>query len=148
MRKTKKKKIEDMSMDELIAHAKKLEGMYNLSSQHNTELVKEIQSYSRQYWEVRRKEEIRDKWRQSCDAFHMGINRCLGGMPTPLAARLAFDADDWARLIEIEAMTKQALEQLSALHATGIFIDDAGLCGEETPTMRESAKALLRTGIC
>lgn len=61
------------------------------------------------------RQQIRYKWRQACDAFHQGINLGMTRVVTPLEATSAFEADDWARLADVENTLKRALETLSRL---------------------------------
>ncbi len=61
------------------------------------------------------RQQVRYKWRQACDAFHQGINLGMTRMATPLEATSAFEADDWARLADVENTLKRALSALSRL---------------------------------
>jgi DNA repair exonuclease SbcCD ATPase subunit len=90
-------------------------------------LTEEIQKYTAADKQERHYEQIRTKWRQAYDAFHMGINQGTARLVTPLDARQAFEPDDWSRLAEVEATLKQALENLGQLRVsvTSQFVESS-----------------------
>ena len=70
-------------------------------------------------------EQIRYKFRQACDAFHLGVKQGITRMVTALDAASAFEADDWARLADVENTLKRALTELVQLResVTSQFVD-------------------------
>jgi hypothetical protein len=78
-------------------------------------LSEEIRLHDQTNQQERYNEQIRFKWRQACDAFHLGINQAITRMVTPLDAASAFVSDDWARLASVESTLKRALEALKGL---------------------------------
>jgi chromosome segregation ATPase len=78
-------------------------------------LSEEIRLHDSSNQQERYNEQIRFKWRQACDAFHLGINQAITRMVTPLDAASAFVSDDWARLASVESTLKRALEALKGL---------------------------------
>ena len=78
-------------------------------------LSEEIRLYDQTNKQERYNEQVRFKWRQACDAFHLGINQGITRMVTPLDAASAFVSDDWARLADVENTLKRALEALKGL---------------------------------
>lgn len=89
------------------------------------ELTKEIRGYAEVDKQEKHNEQIRTKWRQACDAFHQGINQGFVRMVSPIDAQQAFEQDDWARLAELEATMRQALERLAYLResVTSQFVE-------------------------
>jgi DNA repair exonuclease SbcCD ATPase subunit len=86
------------------------------------ELTEEVQKYAEIDKQERYNEQIRSKWRQACDSFHTGVNQGFSRLVTPLDAQQAFESDDWARLAEVEATLKQAIEKLGGLRESQ-FVD-------------------------
>jgi hypothetical protein len=88
-------------------------------------LSEEIRLHDLTNRQERYNEQIRYKWRQACDAFHLGINQGIARMVTPLDAASAFEADDWARLSEVLTSLKRTSETLSGLResVTSQFVD-------------------------
>jgi DNA repair exonuclease SbcCD ATPase subunit len=79
------------------------------------DLTKQIQGYNRDNQLIAHNKEIRFKWQQACDAFHLGIKQGMARMVTQHDAQQAFEGDDWARLADLEAALQRTLESLSAL---------------------------------
>jgi hypothetical protein len=72
------------------------------------------------------REQVRIKWRRACESLHQGVKEGLARMVTPLDARSAFEADEWARLAEVEIALKRVLSELSHLQEQGQVIEAKG----------------------
>jgi hypothetical protein len=92
-----------------------LEARLKIKTERVKQLSEEIDLHDQMNRQEKYNEQIRFKWRQACDAFHLGINQAITRMVTPLDAASAFVSDDWARLAEVEATLKHALEVLKGL---------------------------------
>lgn len=119
--KAKLAKIEQ-ELKNLEAQQKKLQAerdekdkQLQFTNKYVDDLTKQIQGYNRDNQLIAHHKEIRFKWQQACDAFHLGIKQGMARMVTQHDAQQAFEGDDWARLADLEAALQRTLESLSAL---------------------------------
>jgi hypothetical protein len=78
-------------------------------------LTAELRKYTFTNREDTYNEDIRRKWKQACDAFHLGINQGIARMVSPLDAKIAFSSNDWARHAEVVDALKGAILALERL---------------------------------
>jgi uncharacterized protein YukE len=96
-----------------------------------TERVKALSEEIRLHESLNQQErynaQVRYKFRQACDAFHLGINQGMTRMVTPLDAATAFEGDDWARLSEVLTSLKRGAEALKGLResVSSQFVDSS-----------------------
>jgi hypothetical protein len=122
MGKPKKKKLEEMSQEEMIEHVNKLEEELKLSRESNTrqwerveELSKIIRVNTFDDHKITHNKKIQYEWYHAYDSFYNGIRGGFMHMVTPLDAEQSFDAEDWARLTELEGALKQLQEKCSGI---------------------------------
>lgn len=122
-----KEKLQDLEqkLEDLESQKQRLQREKDQKAERVKVLTEEIQKYALVDKQEKRNEQIRNKWRQACDAFHQGVNQGCARLVTSIDAQQAFESDDWARLAEVEATLKQALEKLASLResVTSQFVE-------------------------
>jgi hypothetical protein len=91
------------------------EGELRKKTERINVLTAELKKYSFANREDTYNEDIRHKWKQACEAFHLGINQGIARMVSPLDAKIAFSSNDWARLAEVVDALQGAIKALEGL---------------------------------